>query len=139
MTKQRLEQALAEEKARKEKQAAEEAARLEQELVAETARLEQALADERAAQAGAPAPHGHFDAFLWEFVGGRPQLNAWPDAKAVPATSEASEAMSAALKRAGLIFVGPTICYSFMQSCGLVIDHPKGTPQWEEARARNRL
>ena len=44
--------------------------------------------------------------------------------------------MSARLKKLGFTFVGPKICYSLMQSCGLVVDHPKGTPEWEAAKSR---
>jgi len=95
---------------------------------------------EEAAHAGgsaaAPPPHGHLDALLWSFVGGAPQLNAWPDAKSIPAETETGTRMSAELKRRGFSFVGPKICYSLMQSCGLVVDHPKGTPEWEAARRR---
>ena len=76
------------------------------------------------------------DALLWSFVGGTPLLNEWPDAKAIPSESETATAMSKALKERGFKFVGPKICYSLMQSCGLIIDHPKGTPEWEAARQR---
>merc|ERR1719263_2463675 len=86
---------------------------------------------------GAAVPaHGHLDALLWSFVGGAPRLNTWPDAKSIPAESETGTRMSAELKRRGFSFVGPKICYSLMQSCGLVVDHPKGTPEWEAARQR---
>lgn len=73
------------------------------------------------------SPDGHFDAFLWSFVGGKPLLNEWPNAASIPSESEVSHAMSRALKLRGFAFVGPKCCYSLMQSCGLVVDHPKGT------------
>jgi DNA-3-methyladenine glycosylase I len=66
---------------------------------------------------------GSFDAFLWSFVGGAP-LDRRPVTMAdVPATIEQSHAMSKALRKRGFGFVGPTICYAFMQSAGLVNDH----------------
>ena len=86
--------------------------------------------------AGQHASHGHFDSFLWSFVGGSPMLNDWPNGKAIPSESDVSHAMSKALKARGFAFVGPKCCYSLMQSCGLVIDHPKGTPEWLAASAR---
>ena len=62
-------------------------------------------------------------AFLWSFVDGAPVQNRWATLGDVPATTPAAEAMSKALKRRGFRFVGPTICYALMQSCGLVNDH----------------
>lgn len=61
--------------------------------------------------------------FLWRFVEGRPRLNRWRTLDAVPASTPESDAMSKALKRRGFKFVGPTICYAFMQATGLVNDH----------------
>jgi DNA-3-methyladenine glycosylase I len=65
---------------------------------------------------------GNLDAHLWSFVGGRPIQNAW-QGHDVPAETAESKAMSRDLKRRGFSFVGPTICYAFMQSAGLVNDH----------------
>jgi DNA-3-methyladenine glycosylase I len=62
-------------------------------------------------------------AFLWGFVDGEPVQNHWTQLAELPATTAASDAMSKALKRRGFRFVGPTICYSLMQACGLVNDH----------------
>jgi DNA-3-methyladenine glycosylase I len=62
-------------------------------------------------------------AFLWDFVGGQPVPNRWASLAEVPVTTPAAEAMSKALRRRGFRFVGPTICYSLMQACGLVNDH----------------
>ena len=62
-------------------------------------------------------------AFLWDFVGGVSVQNHWVTLAEVPASTPASEAMSKALKQRGFRFVGPTICYALMQSCGLVNDH----------------
>ena len=61
--------------------------------------------------------------FLWSFVGGAPVQNHWTGMGEVPATTAASDAMSKTLKKSGFRFVGPTICYALMQSCGLVNDH----------------
>lgn len=64
-----------------------------------------------------------FDRFLWEFVGGRPVINRWRTTKQLPASTERSAALGAELKRRGMNFVGPTVCYAFMQAVGLVMDH----------------
>jgi DNA-3-methyladenine glycosylase I len=60
---------------------------------------------------------------LWSFVGGRQLVNQWRTLPEVPAETAESTAMSKELKRRGFRFVGPTICYAFMQACGLVNDH----------------
>jgi len=92
---------------------------------------------EQAEAAGGREPaHGHFDKFIWDFVGGQPQLNQRAKGEPWPSTSAVSEEMSVELKRRGFAFVGSTSCYSFMQSCGLIIDHPKGSPQWVAAQQR---
>jgi DNA-3-methyladenine glycosylase I len=62
-------------------------------------------------------------AHLWSFTGGEVIQNEWPDMAAVPAQTEQSQAMSRDLKRRGFTFVGPTICYAFMQATGMVNDH----------------
>jgi DNA-3-methyladenine glycosylase I len=69
---------------------------------------------------------GSFDSFIWSFVGGEPVVNRWRSAKQVPARTAASDAMSRELAKRGFRFVGPTICYAFMQACGLVNDHVVG-------------
>lgn len=66
---------------------------------------------------------GSFDACIWQFVGGRPKKNAWKTLKALPAKTPESEAMSKDLLKRGFKFVGPTICYAFMQAIGMVNDH----------------
>lgn len=68
-------------------------------------------------------------AWLWSFVGGQPLHNAWQTLAEVPATTAASEAMSRALRARGFRFVGPTICYAFMQATGMVNDHLVGCPR----------
>jgi DNA-3-methyladenine glycosylase I len=66
---------------------------------------------------------GSFDAYIWSFVGGKPRINSWASLKDVPASTPESDAMSKDLKKRGFKFVGSTICYAFMQACGLVNDH----------------
>jgi DNA-3-methyladenine glycosylase I len=66
---------------------------------------------------------GSFDAYIWGFVGGEPIINSWQAMSDLPAKIPHSEAMSKALKQRGFNFVGPTICYAFMQSIGMVNDH----------------
>lgn len=66
---------------------------------------------------------GSFDAYIWEFVGGKPILNAWEALNQIPAQTPRSVAMSKGLKKRGFQFVGPTICYAFMQAVGMVNDH----------------
>ena len=66
---------------------------------------------------------GSLDAYLWQFVEGRPIQNRWRSLAEVPAKTAESDAMSKALKKEGLKFVGTTICYAFMQAVGMVNDH----------------
>ncbi len=66
---------------------------------------------------------GSFDAYLWRFVGGRPKQNRWKTLKEIPAETSESRALSKDLIRRGCSFVGPTICYAFMQAVGMVNDH----------------
>jgi DNA-3-methyladenine glycosylase I len=69
---------------------------------------------------------GSLDAFVWGFVGGAPVVRTRRSLAEVPARTEASDALSRALKKRGFRFVGSTICYAFMQACGLVNDHVQG-------------
>ena len=66
---------------------------------------------------------GSLNAYLWSFVGGTPKQNAWTTLQEIPAQTDESIAMSKALKKRGFGFVGPTICYAFMQAVGMVNDH----------------
>ncbi len=66
---------------------------------------------------------GSFNDFIWQFVNYEPRLNHWTTLSEVPAVSQESETMSKELKRRGFNFVGPTICYAYMQSNGMVNDH----------------
>ena len=75
---------------------------------------------------------GSFDKYIWQFVGGKPLKNSWRSTAEIPAQSEASVAMSSDLKRRGFKFVGPTICYAFMQATGLVNDHTVDCFRYDE-------
>ena len=72
---------------------------------------------------------GGADRFLWSFVDGQPRQNRWRVMADVPAATDASIAMSQALRGRGFRFVGPTICYAFMQAVGLVNDHLLDCPR----------
>jgi len=72
-----------------------------------------------------------FAEFLWGFVGGKAKQNSFTSMHEVPALTVESEAMSKALKKRGFTFVGPTICYAFMQAVGMVNDHLTGCPKWQ--------
>ena len=69
---------------------------------------------------------GSLDRYLWSFVDGRPIQNRWRRQTDLPADTDASRAMSRDMRHRGFSFVGPTICYAFMQSAGLVNDHEVG-------------
>lgn len=69
------------------------------------------------------AEFGSFDAYIWRFVAGAPLVNHWRTLSELPAQTSEAQAMSKDLKKRGFTFVGPTICYAFMQATGLVNDH----------------
>jgi DNA-3-methyladenine glycosylase I len=66
---------------------------------------------------------GSFDAYIWQFVGGKPIVNSRKGMGEVPASTKESDALSKDLKKRGFKFVGTTIMYAHMQACGLVNDH----------------
>ncbi len=66
---------------------------------------------------------GSFDAYIWQFVNGSTIHNAWKSSHEIPTSTKESEEMSKDLKKRGFRFVGPTICYAFMQAVGMVNDH----------------
>jgi DNA-3-methyladenine glycosylase I len=88
-------------------------------IIRNRAKIEATIGNARAVRA-LPVP---FDEFVWAFVDGAPVQNRWKGLGDLPATTPASDRMSKELKRRGFRFVGGTICYSFMQACGLVNDH----------------
>lgn len=77
---------------------------------------------------------GTLDSYLWRYVDGIPQQNAWKSAADLPSQTETSNMMSKDLKRHGFNFVGPTICYAFMQSVGMVNDHTVNCFCYEQVR-----
>ncbi len=66
---------------------------------------------------------GSFDNYIWKFVDGEPIQNKWKKIEEIPSSTLESENMSSDLKKRGFKFVGPTICYAFMQAVGMVNDH----------------
>ena len=69
------------------------------------------------------AAYGSFDAYIWRFVDGRPLKNSWHSIAEVPAVTPVAEKVSKDLAKHGFRFVGPTICYAYMQAIGMVNDH----------------
>ena len=94
-------------------------------LVRNRLKIAAAIANARAVLA-VQEEHGSLDRYLWSFVGGTPIRNRWRVPREVPAATPESEAMSRELRRRGFRFVGPTICYAFMQATGMVNDHTVG-------------
>ena len=80
--------------------------------------------------------HGSLAAYLWQFVDGAPVVNAWTAMGQVPAETASSRAMSKALVERGFRFVGPTICYAFMQATGMVNDHITTCFRYSKRRSR---
>lgn len=78
--------------------------------------------------------YGSFDAFIWQFVGGKPIVNRWRSMKQIPAQTRESDTMSRELKRRGFNFVGSTICYAFMQAVGMVNDHTVDCFRYKELK-----
>jgi DNA-3-methyladenine glycosylase I len=77
---------------------------------------------------------GSFDEYIWQFVGGRPIQNKFKKITELPAQTKESEVMSRELKKRGFRFVGPTICYAFMQAVGLVNDHTTDCFRYREIK-----
>jgi DNA-3-methyladenine glycosylase I len=75
---------------------------------------------------------GSFDAYVWRFVDGRPKQNRWKTLAEIPAETVEARSLSKDLLRRGCTFVGPTICYAFMQAVGMVNDHLVGCFRYEE-------
>ena len=78
------------------------------------------------------AEFGSFDKYIWGFVDGEPQINTWKSMGDLPAKIPSSEAMSKDLLKRGFKFVGPTICYAFMQAVGMVNDHTADCFRYQE-------
>ncbi|HEX2026294.1 MAG TPA: DNA-3-methyladenine glycosylase I [Actinomycetota bacterium] len=110
-------------------------------IVRNRAKVESAVANARAALEVRDEA-GSLDAYLWRFTDGAPIVNRWRRLEDIPAETDESRAMSKDLKRRGFRFVGPTICYAFMQATGMVNDHVTSCFRWAELtsapRARGR-
>ena len=78
---------------------------------------------------------GSFDAYCWQFVGGRPKVNRWKSSREIPATTPESDAFSKDLKQRGFSFVGSTVIYAHMQAVGMVNDHVTTCFRHRELRA----
>ena len=94
-------------------------------IVRNRLKVESAIANARATLE-VRRSEGSLDAYLWSFVGGAPARNRWKALGEIPPETSESKAMSKDLKRRGFRFVGPTVCYAFMQAVGLVNDHVVG-------------
>jgi DNA-3-methyladenine glycosylase I len=94
-------------------------------IVRNHAKIAATIANARAVLA-VQREHGSLDAYLWRFVDGRPVQNRWREPREVPAETETARLLSRDLKARGFGFVGPTICYAFMQAVGMVNDHLVG-------------
>ncbi len=91
-------------------------------IVRNRLKIESAIGSARSAL-GVQEAFGSLDTYLWQFVGGVPIVNSFESLSDVPAETAESRAMSKELKARGFRFVGPTICYAFMQAAGMVNDH----------------
>ena len=102
-------------------------------IVRNRAKIEAAVTNARAFLA-VQREHGSVDVWIWRFVAGSPHQNAWTSPRRVPAETDAARALSQELKARGFKFVGPTICYAFMQATGMVNDHTTDCFRWREVR-----
>jgi DNA-3-methyladenine glycosylase I len=100
-------------------------------IVRNRKKIESAVRNARVVQAIAKE-EGSFDRYVWSFTGGRPKRNAWKAVGDIPAETDESAALSKDLIKRGANFVGPTICYAFMQATGLVNDHLVGCFRYKE-------
>jgi DNA-3-methyladenine glycosylase I len=78
------------------------------------------------------AEFGSFDSYMWQFVGGKPIINSWAAGHQIPTETEISRKMSKDLLKRGFRFVGPTICYAYMQAVGMVNDHTTDCFRYQE-------
>ena len=104
-------------------------------IIRNRAKIEAAIANARAFLRLRDEPGG-FSGFLWSFVGGSPLQNRFKERSDVPVETAESKAMSKELRKRGFSFVGPTICYAFMQAVGMVNDHQVGCFRHRELSGR---
>ena len=81
---------------------------------------------------------GSFDRYIWQFVKGKPIRNSWQTMMDIPSSTPESVAMSKDLKKRGFKFVGPTICYAFMQAVGMVNDHVVDCFRYKELKNKRK-
>lgn len=101
-------------------------------IIRSKAKIEGAIANAKAWLKVMECGKGSFDDFLWKHVNHKTIVNAWKADAQIPAQSEESVAMTKDLKKHGFKFVGPTICYAFMQAVGMVNDHVVTCPRYKE-------
>ena len=102
-------------------------------IVRNRAKIEATIGNARGCRA-VQREYGSFARYVWRFVGGMPIQNAWTSLSEVPSETDASRALSRDLATRGFRFVGPTICYAFMQSVGMVNDHVVDCFRWAAVR-----
>jgi DNA-3-methyladenine glycosylase I len=102
-----------------------EALLVEPAIIRHRRKIEAAVANARALVL-IQADSGSFDDYVWSFVGGSPLVNHWRSLQQVPALTDLSRRLSLDLRRRGFHFVGPTVCYSYLQAAGLINDHLTG-------------
>ena len=77
---------------------------------------------------------GSFSEYIWQFVDGQPVQNAWRSLKEIPPETKVSQKMSKDMKKRGFRFVGPTICYAFIQAVGMANDHVVGCFRYNQVK-----
>lgn len=105
-------------------------------IVRNRLKIQSAIANARALLA-VQKEFGTFDRYIWQFTGGAPRVNAWQSSSNIPAVTPESQAMSKDMKKRGFNFVGPTVCYAFMQAVGIINDHLISCFRYEELRGQN--
>ena len=101
-------------------------------IIRSQAKINGAIANSRAWLEIMDNGKGSFDTFLWKHVDHKPMLNKWKTDSQIPTSTPISEAMAKDLKKHNFKFVGPTICYAFMQAIGMVNDHVITCPQYKK-------
>lgn len=81
---------------------------------------------------------GSFDQYIWQFTGHKTKVNRFTGSQKLPAKTDESTAMSTDLRKRGFNFVGPTICYAYMQASGMVNDHTTNCFRYKQLRGSNR-
>jgi DNA-3-methyladenine glycosylase I len=105
-------------------------------IVRNRLKIESTIANARATLA-VQKELGSLDAYLWSLVGGAPIVNRWKTLADIPAETQISREMNKDLKRRGFRFVGPTVCYAFMQATGIVNDHVTSCFRYTELTRRD--